>query len=137
MNYVNDSILDKTWRNIRAAWRSIAGSEYDAEVASRRPELPDADILKLRKQMNACLTAPGGEVSARARAAALGQAYLALNAEGRVRFMTVLAEDFDVDHEAVDLASTAVGRAQNPESRRRAERDLRQCLEAPRIKLLT
>ncbi|MGY8992112.1 MAG: malonyl-CoA decarboxylase N-terminal domain-containing protein, partial [Rhodospirillales bacterium] len=81
--------------------------------------------------------APGGEVSARARAAALGQAYLTLNDEGRARFLTVLAEDFDVDHDAVDLASKAVARAQGPESRQRAERDLRQCLEAPRIKLLT
>ena len=137
MNYVNGSFLDRTWRNLRSAWRSIAGSEYDVNVASRRPELPDNDVVELRKQMQSCLTAPGGEVSARARAAALGQAYLALNAEGRARFLTVLAEDFDVDHEAVDLASKAVGRALDSESRQRAERDLHQCLEAPRIKLLT
>jgi malonyl-CoA decarboxylase len=137
MNYVNGSFLDRTWRNIRSAWRSIAGSEYSVEAAARRPELPDTDVDGLRKQMQSCLTAPGGEVSARARAAALGQAYLTLNDEGRARFLSVLAEDFDVDHAAVDLASKAVGRAQDPESRQRAEHDLRQCLEASRIKLLT
>lgn len=137
MNHVNGSFLDRTWRNLRSAWRSIAGSEYSVDAASRRPDLPDDDVDELRKQMHACLTAPGGEVSARARAAALGQAYLALNADGRARFLRVLAEDFDVDHEAVDLASKAVGRADDSESRQRAERDLRQCLEAPRIKLLT
>jgi malonyl-CoA decarboxylase len=138
MNYVNGSgFLDRTMRNLRAAWRSISGSEYSAEAAARRPELPEGDIAGLRKQMQTCLMAPGGEVSARARAAALGQAYLALNKDGRTRFLRVLAEDFDIDHDAVDLAIKAVGHAPDSESRLRAERDLRQCLVAPRVKLLT
>lgn len=137
MNHVSGSFFDRTWRNLRSAWRSIAGSEYGVDIASRRPELPDSDVEDLRKQMQSCLNAPGGEVSARARTASLGQAYLALNPEGRARFLTVLAEDFDVDHEAVDLAAKAVSRADDEAARRRAERDLRQCLEAPRIKLLT
>ncbi len=138
MNYLNGgSFFDRTLRNLRSAWRSIAGAEYDADVASRRPELPEADVQELKKQMHACLTAPGGEVSARARAAALGQAYLALNESGRARFLKVLAEDFNIDHEAVDLAIKAVNRSKDPETRDRAERDLRQCLEAPRVKLLT
>ncbi|MEQ8194428.1 MAG: malonyl-CoA decarboxylase [Rhodospirillales bacterium] len=138
MNYVSGSgFLDRTLRNLRAAWRSISGSEYSAEVAARHPELPDGDVADLRKQMQTCLMAPGGEVSARARAAALGQAYLALNPEGRRRFLRVLAEDFDTDHDAVNLAIKAVGQARDPEARLRAERDLRQCLIAPRVKLLT
>ncbi len=41
--------------------------------------------------MQACLEGRGGEVTARARAAALGQAYLALDATGRERFLRLLA----------------------------------------------
>ena len=83
----------------------IAGSTYDAEAASTRPDLPDEDAERLREQMRAGLGTRGGEVSARARAAALGGVYLALDASGRERFLHVLAEDFDVDHKAVaDIA---------------------------------
>ena len=91
--------LDRTLRNLRNAWQTIAGSEYDAEAASVRPHLPDDDVRRLREQMRACLETRGGEVSARARAAALGRAYLNLDETGRQRFLRVLAEDFDVDEE--------------------------------------
>ena len=132
------SFLDRTLRNLRSAWQGIAGSEYDATAASLRPDLPDEDAARLREQMRACLETRGGEVSARARAAALGQAYLALDAIGRERFLKVLAEDFDVDHAAVDAAADALRRADGDAAARlRAEKNLRAALWAPRVKLLT
>ena len=129
--------LDRTFRNLKNAWRNLAESSYDADSASSRPDLPDADLDKLRGQMRACLETRGGEVSARARAAALGHVYLALEREGRDRFLGVVARDFDVSAEAIDHAVTELRNADGPGARRAAEDSLRHALEAPRIKLLT
>ncbi len=129
--------LDRTLRNLRAAWQGIAGSEYGAQTASMRPHLPDDDIPRLREQMLACLAARGGEVSARARAAALGRAYLNLDETGRRKFLTVLAQEFDVDRAAVDAAIAAVLAAGDPAARLRAEAKLKKAMEAPRLRLLT
>ena len=130
--------LDRTLRNLRSAWQGIAGAEYDAAAASLRPDLPDEDAARLREQMRACLETRGGEVSARARAAALGQAYLALDAVGRERFLRVLAKDFDVDHGAVDAAAAALCQTDgDAAARHEAEKTLRAALWAPRVKLLT
>ena len=138
MNEPNKSgFLDRTLRNLRKAWRGIAGTAYDAAAASMRPDLPGEDAERLREQMRACLETRGGEVSARARAAALGNAYLALETTGRERFLRVLAEDFDVDSGAVDAAVEALRRADGKEARRNAEQVLRRTLEAPRVRLLT
>jgi malonyl-CoA decarboxylase len=130
------NLLRQALRTLRLRWEVIAGAEYDASAASTRPDLPDDDVDRLREQMRACLEGRGGEVSARARAAALGQAYLALDTSGRERFLRVLATDFDVADDALAAAVAGLQAAATPEERRAARRGLRQALEAPRIKLL-
>jgi malonyl-CoA decarboxylase len=129
--------LDRTLRNLRNAWQTIAGSEYDADAASMRPHLPDEDIPRLLKQMQACLERKGGEVSARARAAALGRAYLNLDETGRHRFLRVLAEDFCVEKSDIDDAIAGVQSASDAKARTKAEENLKTALEAPRVRLLT
>jgi malonyl-CoA decarboxylase len=129
--------LDRTLNNLRNAWQAIAGSAYDESSASLRPGLPEADTAALLNQMRACLDSRGGEVSARARAAALGRAYLALDATGRERFLELLANEFDVDHAAVDRAVDALRGARDDESRQAAETALRAVLVPPRIELAT
>jgi malonyl-CoA decarboxylase len=131
------SRLKQAWRTLRARWQAIAGAEYDAQAASTRPDLPEDDIERLREQMNACLKARGGEVTARARAAALGQAYLALDATGRERFLRILAFDYDVDEAALNGAAEALLQATEPMDRLKMRRALRLALEAPRLKLIT
>ncbi|MEE8351146.1 MAG: malonyl-CoA decarboxylase [Rhodospirillales bacterium] len=129
--------LDRTLNNLKSAWQGIAGSSYDATTASSRPDLPEGDIDKLKEQMRACLETRGGEVSARARAAALGHVYLALDATGRERFLNILAHNFDVDPDPVDAAVDELRRAEGDDARRSAHILLKRSLEAPRIKLLT
>ena len=129
--------LDRTLNNLRNAWQAIAGSAYDESTASLRPDLPEADTAALLKQMRACLDSRGGEVSARARAAALGRAYLALDATGRERFLDLLASEFDVDHAAVDRAVDALRGARGDAAREAAENALRAALAPPRIELAT
>ena len=129
--------LDRTLRKLKNAWQNIAGSSYDATQAGTRPDLPDADLESLRQQMRDCLQSRGGEVSARARAAALGYVYLALDAKGRERFLGVLAREFDVDSARVDAAIEDLRLAGDDDARRGCQALLRKTLEAPRLKLLT
>jgi len=76
-------------------------------------------------------------VSARARAADLGETYLVLNAEGRRRFLEILARDYDVSSAAVDEAIAARQKAEDEVERRSAEIYLRETLVPPRVKLLS
>lgn len=123
-------------RTLRVRWQTIAGAAYDADAASLRPDLPGEDIDRLRQQMEACLEGRGGEVSARARAAALGRAYLALDRNGRERFLRVLAEDFDLSSAAIDEALSSVQAAETREEWRAARAALRRTLNPPRLRLL-
>jgi malonyl-CoA decarboxylase len=129
--------IDRTLKNLKSAWRGIAGSAYDVTKASSRPDLPDDDRDQLRGQMRACLETRGGEVSARGRAAALGHVYLALDGTGRERFLRLLAHDFDVDEGPVDVAMDELRKATDQDSRHIAQTILKQSLVAPRVKLLT
>ncbi len=131
-------LIDRTLRNLRGAWNEIAQAAAGALAGGTGPLLADGGDERLREQMRVCLEGRGGEVSARARAASLGRSYLALDRAGRRRFLGILAHEFDVDHAAVDRAADALGKADGGETaRRRAERELRAALEAPRVKLLT
>ena len=134
------NLFDRTLRNLRDAWRDISQTARGAigvAAGGVAPELPDADLDQVRRRMNDCLEARGGEVSARVRAAELGRLYLGLNAEGRRRFLKLLAEEFDVDHGAVAAAAAALLAAKDERARTKAERELRAALQAPRVRLIT
>ncbi len=98
--------------------------------------LPKGDIGKVRGKIDGCLKGMGGEVSARARAAELGEAYLVLNANGRRRFLTLLAEEYDVDNERVEALISARREAEDADAQRRLTMDLVNVLEPPRAKIL-
>jgi malonyl-CoA decarboxylase len=130
-----DGVYDFTLsnlRSLRARWRDLAGSRDQATAL-----LTDGGVERLKAQMQDCLDGRGGEVSARARAAALGQTYLALPAAGRERFLHVLASEFDIDHVAVAAACQRLAHARGDDEKGQIERALRRALEPPRVKLLT
>jgi malonyl-CoA decarboxylase len=131
-----EGVFDRTLTNLRSAWRDIALSARGVLARTPRPELSGDDIVRLREQMLSCLDARGGEVSARARAADLGRTYLLLDAEGRERFLRLLASEFDVDRAEIDRCCGELVRAVDPAQRAAAERQLRDALEPPRIRLL-
>ncbi len=119
-------LLDRALRRITDAWRDMA-----AAVAPTEDETIPA-------QMRACLASRGGEVSARNRAAKLGEAYLAADAAGRRAFLHHLAS-FDADPAAIAKAATRLSDpvADNPTDRAGAIAALRRALEPPRLRLLT
>ncbi|MBI2239800.1 MAG: malonyl-CoA decarboxylase [Magnetospirillum gryphiswaldense] len=129
------SLLDRI-KGLAKSWLEVAGSSKSGETLSFAPHLPDDDLGRLRDQMQACLDGKGGEVSARARAAALGREYLELSPDGRRRFLKLVAAEFGPDSEAVDQAMEALRQAP-PEKRAVVEQRLRQVLEPPRLRLLT
>ncbi len=131
-----DGVVDRTLARLRTAWREIAGSARGVLSGAPRPDLPEDDVARLRQQMLSCLDGRGGEVTARARAAALGRSYLALNPAGRQRFLRLLAEEFDTDHAVVDDCCALVAAAADQPARAAAERALRTALLPPRVTLL-
>ena len=135
---ITGSLVDRTLRRLARVWHGLArGDKQDAEIVGLAPALPDADIPRVREQIEACLAARGGEVSARRRAAALGESYLSLSELGRERFLRLLASDYGIDQDAVrDLAASVVD-AEEGEALDAAEDALRRALVAPRARLLT
>ena len=121
----NEGLLDRALRRVSSLWRDMADRVSGPEESS-----------DLAEQMRVCLAARGGEVSARARAANLAQAYVAADAAGRRAFLRTLAS-FDSDPEAVARAADALGSASDPESSAAAKVRLRRALEPPRLRLLT
>ena len=131
-----DGVFDRTLANLRSAWREIALSAREALSGAPRPDLPEDDLARLRDQMIACLDGGGGGATARGRAAELGRSYLSLNEAGRERFLRLLANEFDADHEAIRKSCEAVAAANDPAARGAAERTLRTALTPPRVTLL-
>src|ERR1700757_1190832 len=131
-----ESVFDRTLTNLRSAWREIAESARGVLAGAPRPESAAADADQLRQQMLSCLDGRGGEVTARARAADLGRSYLSLDAQGRERFLQLLAGEFDVDRPEIARWCRALIDTARSEQRAAAERALRAALEPPRITLL-
>ncbi|MBN9525509.1 MAG: malonyl-CoA decarboxylase [Alphaproteobacteria bacterium] len=131
------TLFDRTLDRLTRVLRDVAGSARVRLTGQLRPDLPDDDLVRLKKQIDDCLNHPGGEVSQRAQAAALGRAFLALSGEGRRRFYTMLLNEYGTEREAVDAAMGQVQAAADPAARHKAERALAACLRPPRLSLLT
>ena len=117
-------LFDRALRRLTNVWRDMATS------VTNDPDEP------LEAQMRACLTARGGEVSARNRAARLARTYLGLSDPERLGFLRLLA-NFDADMIAVAQAMEAVSKAAGGDARATAHVSLRRMLEPPRLRLLT
>ncbi len=126
--------LLRTWENVRAAWHDLSGTE--APLATKR-DLGPRERRELKQRITACLDGRGGEVSARQRAAGLGQIYLQLGRAGRKQFLSTLAGEFGPPKQEVDEAVAAYQEARDETERRAAQDRLRRALTAPRIELLT
>ena len=128
------TLFDRTLRNLRRAWTDFSDTTRHYISRQPRPGLPDEDLPRVRGEIEACVVGRGDEASVRARAAALGQVYMGLDAVGRQRFLSMLASDFGVERDAVDAAILAVQEADD-EVRPAAEAALREALE-PRWRAL-
>jgi malonyl-CoA decarboxylase len=131
------SVLDRSLSGLLSRWRELSSGSGVSVAAFSSPDLAERDVEALRAQMQESLDARGGEVSARARAAALGQAYLKLSPLGRRRFLGLLATDFGPDPDELAAAAQGYVEVRDEGERAEAERRLREAVEAPRVRLLT
>ncbi len=131
-----ETLVGRTLTNLADAWRDIAVGAART-VGLSAPPRPGHSERALKKLMRACLEARGGEVSARMRAAELGETYLELDEAGRLRFLEILARDFAVDDAAIRAHARAYLEADPETAQLEIEQNLRRALMPPRVKLLT
>jgi len=138
-DYWTGSLIDLSLQRLASLWRDVGdGQGGGPPLKLKDTDLSPADLETVRRHMRACLEGKGGEVSARARAAVLGQAYLRLSAAGRARFLTLLASEFGPDRGELLAAADALAHAgDDAAAATAAERRLRQALMAARVRLLT
>ncbi|GAB5468291.1 MAG: malonyl-CoA decarboxylase [Rhodospirillales bacterium] len=134
MAAVEETMIERAWGNLARGFRDIAtGAARTLRLSSEGVAL---DRATLTAAMQACLSARGGDIAARLKAAELGEAYSQADGEGRALFLRVLAEDFAADPAAIADA-IATWQASEGSARGPAEEALRRALLAPRIKLIT
>jgi malonyl-CoA decarboxylase len=128
--------VDRALDRVARAFRDATTGAREVVGAPLRPDLPDDELPRLRRQIDACLDGPGGETAARARAAELGRTYLRLSAAGRRKFLTVLAREHGPDSDIIATAITGWQDAADDRQRATAEAALRTALESPAATLL-
>ena len=92
---------------------------------------------RLLAQLRDCAEGLGGEVSARQRAARLGETYLRLPEAGRHAFLRLLALEFGPDPARVAVAHAAWQEAIGTPAQWDAEADLRAAMRSARVRILT
>ena len=121
--------------SVSRAWEEVEGTAR-ALRGKVDPDLPKTDTDRVLQQMQACLNAKGGEVSARQNSVALGSTYLSLSEKGKVRFLQLLATHFATNRALIHTRMENIERARDDTELTRAENELRDALEAPRLNIL-
>lgn len=100
-------------------------------------QLSMGELKNLYSRFSECAAERGGVVSARQRAAEIGQIYSGLNDDGRRDFLRLLALEFGPRPEAVESALRTWTGATDTDRKGSAEVALREALRSPRSKILT
>jgi len=123
------------WGQIRRTWGEILGSSKNSQPKVN-VDLPPADADKVRLLMEDCLTGRGGEVSARQRAAILGELYLTLSEAGRRNFLETLVDNFHLDREQIKTTAQDLLTTDEEKSFRQAVSRMSEALVSPQQRLL-
>jgi len=124
------------WDHIRRAWSGILGSDDLNSLPKVAADLPPSDVERVKHLMEDCLAARGGEVTARQRAAILGELYLTLNETGRRNFLETLVDNFYVDREQVKITARQLLETADDKSFQQAASRMRETLVSPQQQLL-
>jgi malonyl-CoA decarboxylase len=129
--------LGRRIQSLKRRWQALAGPDDEGEAGAFRPHLPPEDHPRLLDRMRESLDSHGGEIRARSRAASLGRIYLTLDAKGKETFFRLLAQEFDLDAEALGRALAILNGAGTPEELRQARKAVQAAAVAPRTRILT
>ena len=125
------------WEHLRRAWSGILGADDLNRLPKVARDLPSADAERVKQLMVECLSARGGEVSARQRAAILGELYLTLSETGRRNFLATLVDNFSVDREVVKTTARKLLETADDQSFQKVAGRMREALISPQQQLLT
>jgi malonyl-CoA decarboxylase len=128
-------MINQTLLNLRAVWQNL--NILKSDRLKVQADLSVSDVETMRAHMRVCLDGKGGDVSARAHAAKLGEAYLGLSDIGRLRFLRILAEDFGVDAQQVNYFASAILSEDSAQSLADLHQKMRKALRPSALELLT
>lgn len=118
-----------TWAEIKQIARSTLSTLYT-------PSPPAENEKALKRLIEACILGQGGEVRTRAAAVELGMTFLKLSEEGKARFFTILARDFDINREKLRESASQYLAAADDSELVKKETALFEALSPPRLRLL-
>lgn len=136
MTQITKRVSKRLISNFINTWKGLS-SPFSGKRLELSPYLHDDEIAPLREKIQTCLASHGGQVSARARAAELGKAYLWLNDEGKRKYLSLLVKEFDVDHDVVRKTAETLFSDLDTATRSSTEHRLREQLTPPYLTLLT
>jgi malonyl-CoA decarboxylase len=124
-------VLSSSWTRLRGLLQHLSGDATALESGRLDRRL----LARMNKTLADCVAETGGEVSARQRAAWLGQTYLGLEAPGRMDFLRLLLA-LEPDPAPVTAAAQAWLDAADEAQRADAAITLRKRLASPRVQVL-
>lgn len=136
MTQNNKLVSGRLINNLLGAWKGLS-LPFVGKRLELSPYLHENEIAPLAEKITACLESRGGQVSARARAAELGNAYVGMNDEGRRKYLQLLASQFSTDHAEIRRAAEALFLDLDSNRRDEVEQELRNALTPPYLILLT
>lgn len=131
-----EGFLDRSRAAVRQLWKGWTRNAK-TRIAHLDPDLRADELAVVRRHIDACLSGRGGQVSARARAAELGRAYLDLSSAGKQRFFSLLATHYGPDFQAIrEAAAGFIAACDEDGEVRTAHTSLRDVMRSPRVELL-
>ena len=124
-------VSQKTIKNIIAAWY-----ESGNELTEIDPDISENDEELLLLQINDCIKEEGGEISRQAKLVHLAMIYINLSANGKEKFVKMLAYRLDVDINSLYEKIKDLKSAKNEVDKINAEIILRDSLIPPRVLFL-
>lgn len=131
-----EGFLDRSRAAVRQLWKGWTRNAK-TRIARLDPDLPTDELAVVRRHVDACLSGRGGQVTARARAAELGRAYLDLSDVGKQRFFALLASHYGPDLQAIRGTAAGFIEACDEDGDVRAvHARLQAAMRSPRLELL-
>ena len=134
---MNENLLSRGLSRVSSLWRPGGPKPTGPLPVVAPASLPAKKVRDLRARLTDCARESGGQVTARTRAAALGESYRGFDDSGKLEFLHLLSRDFGPDPKRVESAHSAYAAALGTPDQCTAETALRTAVTSPRSKILT
>jgi len=129
-------IIGRTIGGLIGAWKHICFGGRRADGLQLSPYFHAHESATIQQHIHVCLSGKGGDCSANIRVAQLGESYLHFDDEGRRKMLTMMAQDFKPDPNAINTAAEQLLATDDKKQREKIQAQLRNLLELPIGRLL-